>query len=171
MNLEPRFGHNFFTDIIFQNSIFQKQLRLAREKSNPPKPAVTPNPKRTSTRDKSQKLYHIDKFEKLGKWFSRIFFTLKFIDRILRKFMVSENQKKWKDRTMPFVEAMNRPHCHLDLQSRLIKFAITKIPSTTGCKMKYASHSPTGCHFSFENRYSVWKSVILESLISLSKMN
>ena len=51
--------------------IIQKQLRLAREKSNPPKPAVTPNPKRTTTRDKSQKLYHIDKFEKLGNWFSR----------------------------------------------------------------------------------------------------
>ena len=33
--------------------------------------AVTPNPKRTTTRDNSQKLYHIDKFEKLGNWFSR----------------------------------------------------------------------------------------------------
>ena len=56
--------------------IFQKQLRLAREKSNPPKPAVTPNPKtRTSTRDKSQKLYHIDKFEKLGNGFM-IYITL-----------------------------------------------------------------------------------------------
>ena len=98
--------------------IFQKQLRLAREKSNPPKPAVTPNPKRTTTRDKSQKLYHIDKFEKLGKWFSS---SIKINFCVL----VFQNLKKWNARIMPFVEAMNRPHCHLDLQSRLIKFAIT----------------------------------------------